>query len=287
MLTNSISSSSHGKIILSGEHSVVYGKPAIAIPSSQYLKITIKQQIRNTQSNQIISQVLSAISPHIGDFSIQHNNWQISGTLPKQSGMGSSAALANAVVKLVAKLSNLYLTNEIVFAAVQASEKLFHGNPSGIDAATIIYNQPILFSKNNNKPNIKTIDTNYLPKFLVIHSGAAAESTKEMVEKVKQHHDATALVAEIGEVTKQMHKNLINNNFDAQLIDKNHQLLNKLGVVGDVANRMIAKIKSWGGTAKISGAGGLAGGSGIIIAQHENLNYLQKCCEAENMPIVN
>ncbi len=71
----------------------------------------------------------------------------IESTIPAERGMGSSAAVATAVTRAFYDYLAFPLSREILLENVQLSEKIAHGNPSGIDAAATSSLQPIYFTK--------------------------------------------------------------------------------------------------------------------------------------------
>jgi mevalonate kinase len=165
------SASAASKLILCGEHAVVYGRPAIALPLAG---IRARADIADAQAgsgiavhardlrrrwlvandpNGPISQlIISALSYLQGSAALSPDlRISISSIIPIASGMGSGAAVATAIVRALAAHLGRQLTPPEISALVYASEQRFHGTPSGIDNTVIAYEQPIWFQRTNDE----------------------------------------------------------------------------------------------------------------------------------------
>src|SRR5258708_3289091 len=89
-------------------------------------------------------------------------------------------------------------------------------------------------------------------------------------------------IKKIGQMTKKVIDDLENEQFGLDWMTENEALLEELGVVGNKAKEMIRKIEKSGGFAKISGAGGVQEGSGIILASHLDSGAFRKFLTNEN-----
>ena len=150
-----------GKIILMGEHSVVYGEPAIAFPfSGTGIQATIRANkleswIESSFFHGPLSEAPSTMRNVtvllwylVKHFKIPEPFYlQIESTLPAERGMGSSAAVAVAITRAVFDWMEEPATQENVLHFVNQAEAVAHGNPSGIDATTISGTEPILYQK--------------------------------------------------------------------------------------------------------------------------------------------
>lgn len=255
---------SHGKMILSGEHSVVYGYPALAFPIPLTTSTTLLDN--GTLQPSIIKNLINILT-NVDNRLTWDKAVVVESTIPMGSGLGSSAALAHSLVQALCRAHSLRLNKAQIFNLVQECEKYFHVRPSGIDAATVVYNQAVRLQKNQEKPIITKLPKSIvLPPHQLIFSGQASESTKEMVEKVAKIPNKESILAEIGAVTSQIENQLHLGRLETNLITTNERLLEKLGVVGDTARTIIAQVEKRGGHAKIVGAGGCQTGSGMILA---------------------
>src|SRR5512134_1075462 len=156
-----ISAAACGKIILFGEHAVVYGRPAIAVPVMQVQATAIVEpggQGLTIQAADIDRAITldahNSIDPlaTIVNLTLAHLNCPlpdlkitIHSTIPIASGLGSGAAVSTAIVRALARWFGAQLDDAEVNALVYEVEKLHHGTPSGIDNTVITYQQPVYF----------------------------------------------------------------------------------------------------------------------------------------------
>lgn len=284
---------SPGKVIISGEHSVIYGQPAIVGGISLGIKskaeVTSQGQVDKTDAyQQFIFDVFLDYLSRKGRPSFKippmRNNYELSfpelkliveSSLPQKSGLGSSAAFAHSVFLSLADFFQLTIDEFEMFELVWQAEKYIHGQSSGIDPAAVVYGGLIHFEKSQ----IKSIGQKPFSEaeFLLVHSGDAEESTGEMVARVA--HDQSEfkqrVISSIGKVTKKIARQLQKQNtFDYSLLTENQNLLDKLGVVGQKARQIVNEIEDFGGVAKVTGAGGTKSGSGFLLSWHQNMSEL-------------
>lgn len=273
-----------GKIILSGEHAGVYGCPMIAGPITKKVVVTIESTPENLSKrpDKTLFTLLTLFALETGSdlAEVENLTFRIISTLPRKAGLGSSAAYAHAIFKALSHWFSLPISPKKMFDMVQQSEKIFHGNPSGVDAAVTTSELFLQFQKKENgtfeKKSLSEVaqKTLYAARLFAVHSGSAAESTKEMVENVAALVTASSakkeVISTIGRVTANLLSSLEKGVFPLEFIKENHRLLTALAVVGPTAQKMITEIESMGGVAKITGAGGLKKGSGYLLAAHED-----------------
>ena len=284
--------SAPGKIHLLGEHSVVYSKPAILAAIDLRVYVTI--QANTDHTSEVGARVKKVVDPIIKKYlklkTLPSYQIQIESQLPIGSGLGSSAAIsASYIAALLSFLKvkwNLNLINELTFEA----EKVFHGNPSGGDNSTVVYGGFIWFRKETSDLKIIQPLNIIFPRsrnFVLINTGKPKETTAEMVNMVsakckvqsakfkKIFDDQEGLVKQLLPVLKNRdEKNLIN------IIRQGERNLESIGVVSSSTKSIIREIEKLGGAAKISGAGGAKGGSGMLVCYHKNpkkiLNYAKQ-----------
>jgi mevalonate kinase len=259
MVAKSVKFSAPGKIILSGEHAVVYGYPAIAAAIS--LRLTID------------------------------NFGKIESSIPIGAGLGSSAAFAVASSALRLGKLNLETINNEAYEL----EKLQHGKPSGLDNTVATYGGFLWYRKESE--SYKTF-RNISPKkkiegVYLINTGKPAETTGQMIRlvadaKVYKEVYFDVLFREIEKISKRFLGFLLNDNSDdfEELISSNEKLLENLGVVSESTKGLIRKIEKIGGAAKITGAGGKKDASGMIIVYYKDQEKLLNFAKKNNINLL-
>jgi len=289
---NKITFSAPGKVHLLGEHAVVYGKPALLATVGLRVYVTISQ-------GQSIHPLQKTIHPIIKKYlrtkAIPPYQVQINSQIPIGAGLGSSAAISAAyIASLLTFLKakwNLNLINQLTFEA----EKVFHGNPSGADPATVIFGGLIWFRKESS--DLKLIQQlpfsipNKLAKnFVLINTGTPKETTKDMVTMVKNlYQKKPSIVDNFLEKQEQLTKELL----EALQLKKEKKLksvikmgennLEKIGVVSKSVLPIIREIESSGGAAKICGGGGKKGPTGILLCYHYKPSIIQQIAKQNNL----
>jgi len=245
------SASAPGKIILSGEHSVVYGYPAL----------------------------VSAINLRL----IVDKSGNINSKIPIGCGMGSSAALAvaSSALKFAAKSPKLDLEkiNDLAYEI----EKKQHGYPSGVDNTISAYGGFLWYRKESE--SLKLFKS-FKPKtelsnLFIINTGQPKETTGEMVSFVnfryrKNRVKVESIFQSIEKLTRSLLELVINdkNVPIRDLIKENEALLEKLNVVSKSTISLIRKIEKFGGSAKICGAGGIKTNSGVLLVFNKDKEKL-------------
>ncbi|GIW62262.1 MAG: mevalonate kinase [Patescibacteria group bacterium] len=272
--------SAPAKIILSGEHSVVYGKPALATAIDKRIKIKLTSAVysstscrpKHWQSMEDFVRKYLKLSDKFPDYNVD-----IYSEIPQGSGLGSSAAYSVASIACLLHLftkkpASAELVNKLAFQA----EKIFHKNPSGIDNSTstfggfIFYRKEFEFLKLVSRLSIK-IPNNFQERMFLIDTGKPKESTAEMVEFVgklwnQKGSQVEKTVNDIEKTTKRLVISLVQENFKffCNSIAENQRLLESLGVFSDYSKNLLSQISEYG-VYKLVGAGGRAKGSGYVL----------------------
>lgn len=188
---------SHAKIILMGEHSVVYGQPAIALPlPSVQLSVTLSSRqdnqriiksryyhgsLENLPSSMIgIKKLIDTLSARFND---HETGWdlKIESQLPAERGMGSSAASAIAIIRAFFDYYNEPLDRTLLLQLADVEEQITHRSPSGLDAATVSSDKPLFYVKGRiGVPIEMNLDAS-----LVIADTGKKGATKEAILAVK------------------------------------------------------------------------------------------------------
>ena len=287
---------SHSKIILIGEHSVVYGYPAIAIPLK---KIEIECTIEEAKSNFFYDETdtLSVAIFTALKYLKKENakiKYKITSQIPQKRGMGSSAAVSIAAIRAIFNYFRENLEDELLEKLVNTAEIVAHKTPSGLDAKTCLSDKAIRFVKNKG---FSYIDLN-LDAYLVIADTGIYGNTGEAIQNVKNLGSKAELsLKKLGRLTDEMTRILTGN------IENKKEKIKKISKIGEImtaANTELGKlnitiektelfvktaIENGAAGAKISG-GGLGG---CVIALAENLEIMEKVkdgftkCGAENI----
>lgn len=264
-----------GKIILSGEHAVVYGQLALAASINLGVIARVVGEDAEVGKNEIVTRAIEVAG---GDSNI---GIEIESEIPVGAGLGSSAAVAAAVILAVREyLGTPVKSKKELFNLVMECEKMAHGNPSGIDAAVVVYGGLIAFTKGSP---IEKLSIEKPLELLLVDTGKPVESTKEMVELVAQVGNKDELIGQIGLLSLEMKKELVSGNEIDELLNHNGIMLERLGVVGESARQLSDELRKIGASVKITGAGGVKVGSGILLVRHRNLNVVRKYLDIKQL----
>ncbi len=271
------------KAILLGEHSVVYGHPAVAMPLHDL-------QMRATATPTAGPSMLHSLeySGPMGDsgpgfaciarafeaareFSGRMDqSFEIVTTsdFPHERGMGSSAAAAGAVIRAVLDACGREASADELFALTQMAEQVAHGRPSGLDAAATSSPSPIRFQGGQMRPLAQRIEG----ARLVIADSGVHGSTREAVGGLRERYEADPdgvgpLINSLGALAQAGIAAL--DDGDAQALgsamNRAHEVLAELGLSLPVLNRLTAAARDAGALgAKLTGGG--LGGCVIALA---------------------
>lgn len=298
-----ISVSAPGKMILCGEHAVVYRQPAIAIPVAQ-VQTTTKVFARPTApQGEIIVKAdaigidgpmhdlpetfpihaaLNLIKAHFSIASFPACEIRISSTIPIAAGLGSSASVSVSLLNALSLfLGHPLATNEVNRLAFEV-EKLHHGNPSGVDNTVIAYNRPVYYVRGET---LEFVENAAPLHFIVANTGVGA-STAEAVEKVRQNwqKDQAAYegyFAEIGQISKKIREHLlkVETREIGALLTRNHALLQSMQVSCTELDTLVEAALNAGALgAKLSGGG--LGGNMLALVEPERSDFVNEALKA-------
>ena len=204
--------------------------------------------------------------------------------VPPGFGMGSSAATSTAVCKALSNYLGVDLEHNQISELVFDAEKIVHGTPSGIDNTVVAYESPVYFVKGEDPLTFDSGRTFYL----VIGDTGIQASTKETVGNVRRQCEKepnlmNGYFDEIANVTEGGKMAIEEGNKEAvgELMNKNHELLNKIGVGHPLLEKLVDLALDAGALgAKLTGGGG--GGNMVALANNaeEQTDICEKITEA-------
>lgn len=267
----------HSKIILIGEHAVVYGYPAIAIPLNQ-VQVTCRIVPAKSPWQLIEADTLSmavyASLEHLGQKEARIR-CQVDSMVPEKRGMGSSAAISIAAIRAVFDYYQEPLDQILLENLVNRAEMIAHMNPSGLDAKTCLSDVPIKFIRNIG---FSDLEMNLDAKLIIADTGIHGH-TREAIQQVEQMGQAALSHFErIGHLTEEVEQAIGTKDLKTigQALSNCHHELAAIGVSCPQADHLVAEAEKAGALgAKMSG-GGLGG---CIIALTDNDKTAQEIAE--------
>jgi mevalonate kinase len=196
---NSFETTAPGKWVLAGEHAVLRGASAVALPHPEF-SLSIRfaphsQALRvvPASAQALVDDVLQSLDDQFREegksFSRPLGTLEILSTIPIGSGLGSSAALCVALTRWLTEPLRIDPNGQIEFAT--QLEHRFHGRSSGMDVAAIISGEPISFMRGQAP---KTLGVKRLPKF-TFHDTNLRARTSDCVLKVETFREENPTLA--------------------------------------------------------------------------------------------
>lgn len=288
-------STAPGKIILFGEHAVVYGRPAIAVPVTQVSaqatitrakNITVPIDAADISRRYILSdappddpigKIIHLACDRIG-VEPQGFSLRIRSTIPVARGLGSGAAVSVATSRAISQAFDRELNREEISALAFDVEKLYHGTPSGIDNTVVAFEQPVFFVKGQPPETLRVSR----PFFIIIADTGIASPTKIAVGDVRRSWESDRALYEtrfdeIGDIARQARLAIERGDVTTlgSLMLKNQELLKEIGVSSDEIESLVdAAVGAGAEGAKLSGAG--RGGNVIALVDEETRDYVER-----------
>ncbi|QIS08787.1 mevalonate kinase [Nocardia arthritidis] len=286
----------HGKVIVAGEHTVVHGTPAIAIPlTAVTVEVSVHPACDRCDAPEDAPAALDAGAGFECRFTVDGSThevhglrgaatavraawgkWGMVGTamdvvvrcgIPPGRGLGSSAACTTAVLRAMADLYSRPIDPDTLYEWVQRGEHLAHGRASGVDARAVLASTPIWFQQGAARP----IEIAVAARWVIADSGHGADTRTAVawVRDVLDHDPARAqrLLARATALVEAASADLAAGRLTALgrgLVDC-QGLLSELGVSTPVLDHLIAAALDAGALgAKLTGGG--LGGCVIALA---------------------
>ena len=298
-VSDSVEGIGHGKIILLGEHSVVYGRHAVAVPAPVNIRTKVQDTEdeillmipswgveyrldKNPEKRQSFEKPAGLILDQMG-LSKQGMKIEVFSDIPRGMGLGGSAAIAVSIIKALNNHFKLALNQDEINQMALESEKIAHGNPSGIDNTMATYGHPLIF-RNGDNPLIEPLNINETFSILIGFSsteGLTAKTVGIVRDLWKKNPGVyEKIFDEIDSLALQSIQAIQNNDFEllGQLMNINHGLLNTLQVSTPELERLIMIARESGALgAKLTGGGG----GGAVIALCRDIEITKSAIESE------
>jgi mevalonate kinase len=294
-----------GKVILCGEHAVVYGRPAIAVPVHEVraqvcvepghpgqgvvihaLDLERVVKVRSAADTDPLARITRLALQALGAPSDLDLTLLVSSTIPMARGLGSGAAVSTAIVRALnrhlrhrpphAAWTARWLSSRAISDLVYQTELLYHGTPSGIDNTVVAFEKPVWFVKGVGWEIFWPEE----PFWLAIADTGIESPTKEVVGDLARRYRADPeryepLLDRVGELVVAARSAIEQGRIAdlGALMDQNHTVLQALGVSSPDLDRLVVAARQGGALgAKLSGAG--CGGNMIALVTEETCSQV-------------
>jgi len=280
------SGSSHTKVILLGEHAVVYGQPAIALPlpdlamtatieAREAGQVVIAQGYQGPLATmaevyegvrQLILRLLRHFDALDAPFTLR-----IQSNIPQERGMGSSAASAIAIIRAFFAFFDTPLPDEELQRWANVEEAITHGSPSGIDAATTAHDVPVWFVKGSApEPMSMALHGTLIIADTGVHgqTGLAVSVVREQL--ANEPIETQAHIDALGAIARDTREDLAHDDIIAlgNHMNAAHQHLAALGVSHPQLEALVQAAREAGALgAKLTGGG--VGGAMLALAKDD------------------
>lgn len=267
-----------GKLILVGEHAVVYGHPAISLAIDRGTEAVART--RPGASGIDRSEVLGSdgilcpfpADPRLGPalatvLPPEGVGLSLRSTLPIGRGMGSSAALAVATLRALAALDGSSLDHETCISKGFLVERVFHGTPSGLDHTVSTRGGALCYRRGAQGLTVRPLQLAAL-RLVVLDSGVAGDTAQMVAGVASRRPQVDAALSRIGALVERVVALLDAPGAPAldilgEALTENHGLLREIGVSTPDLDALVGLALGAGALgAKLAGAGG----GGVVVA---------------------
>ncbi len=289
--------SAYGKVILLGEHAVVYGRPAVALPIPLAVEAAVRREGEGVniliprwgleQKVHENTQGLAGILANVLDeLSLLKENMiiEVFPHVPRAMGLGGSSALAVAVLRALSHTYQLGLSDGRINELAFECEKAAHGTPSGVDNTVATYGTPLRYQRDGDTPRYESLKLGQ-PLELVVGITGKESLTADTVARVRaswqQYPDRyESIFDQIALLTEAGAEALVSGRLAelGELMNLCHGYLNALQLSTPELEELIHIARANGALgAKLTGGGG--GGSMVALCQ-DNQRDVQQAMQA-------
>lgn len=286
------SASAPGKIILFGEHSVVYGRPALAVPVTQVnAKATLTPNPRGAPGAVLVQAPDIGLEALLDDLPAGHPlavaaygaakalgaahipacTLRVKSSIPVASGLGSGAATSVVVIRAVAAYLGRPLPDDKVSEIAYEVEKIHHGDPSGIDNTVITYACPVYFVRGQPMQRLSVGQAFTIVIGDTGITSPTAIAVSDVRKEWQKHKDQCEALFDSAGAIADSARHAIEGGITellGPLMDTNHGLLRKIGVSCPELEKLVLAARKAGALgAKLSGGG--RGGNMIALVEPE------------------